>query len=139
MIDEPLQYIESQDVENTTLGNAPTEPHVVPEAELHIHNPPVPKNYHLLPPIETEEPLYEINKIIKGKYDKDGNIKYLVDWKETDRSYEPYDNLNEAAREFVDNNKVPIIGKNPAMELINCVHLTFIRAFPVGMGPLWKI
>ena len=104
-------------MEKITLGNAPTEPPVVPEAELHIHDPPVPRNDHLLPPIETEEPLYEINKIIKGKYDKDGNIKYLVDWKgfgKKDRSYVPYHNLNEAAREFVDNNKVPIIGKNPA-------------------------
>ena len=69
----------------------------------------------LLPPVaEQTEEVYEINKIIKGRYNKEGNVEYLIDWKgfpASARSYEPYENLNEAAKEYVDKTKIEISGK----------------------------
>ena len=71
----------------------------------------------LLPPATEEtEPEYEINKIVKGRYNKEGNVEYLIDWKGfpvSARTYEPYDNLNEAAKEYVDNTEIKITGKRP--------------------------
>ena len=61
-------------------------------------------------------PEYEINKIIKGRYNKEGNVEYLIDWKGypvSARTYEPLENLNETAREFVRTHDIPIQGKKP--------------------------
>ena len=70
--------------------------------------------------IEQEQPQrdvaddeYEINRIVKAKYDKDGTLKYLIDWKgypASARTYEPYENLNDSAKEYVDNNDIPTVG-----------------------------
>ena len=61
--------------------------------------------------VATDE--YEINKIVKAKYDKDGTLKYLIDWKgypSSARTYEPYENLNETAKEYVDTHDIPTSG-----------------------------
>ena len=61
-------------------------------------------------------PEYEINKIIKGRYNKEGNVEYLIDWKGypvSARTYEQLENLNETAREFVHTHDIPIQGKKP--------------------------
>ena len=70
----------------------------------------------LEPPVSTATPTkeFEINKIIKGRYNKTGEIEYLIDWKNyppSHRSFEPYNNLNESAKKFVDSHNIPITGK----------------------------
>ena len=63
---------------------------------------------------QTSPEEFEINKIIKGRYNKDGNIEYLIDWKgypSSARTYEPEENLNEAAREYVKVNEIPMTGR----------------------------
>ena len=63
---------------------------------------------------EENESEYEINQIIKGRYTKDGKIEYLIDWKgypKEARTYEPYDNLNDFAKKYVNEHNVPIVGK----------------------------
>lgn len=63
---------------------------------------------------DTVEPEYEINKIIKGRYNKDGNIEYLIDLKHfpvSARRNESEINLNETAKEFVRTHDIHIIGK----------------------------
>ena len=64
--------------------------------------------------VELEEVEFEINKILKARVDKAGNKTYLIDWKgipASARTYEPYENLNEIAKEYVDKHEVPIEGK----------------------------
>ena len=54
--------------------------------------------------------VFEINDIIAKRYNKDGQLEYLIDWKgfpKAARTYEPYENLNEIAKTFVDNNEIP--------------------------------
>ena len=69
----------------------------------------------LLPPSEeVDDDEYEINKIVKAKVDKDGSERYLIDWKgypASARTYEPYKNFNEAAKEYVDTHDIPTTGK----------------------------
>ena len=63
---------------------------------------------------DERSPEYEINRIIKGRYNKDGDVEYLIDWKgypALARTLEPLENLNEAAKEFVRTNKISIQGK----------------------------
>ena len=86
----------------------------------HSNATPVPRRDSNLPPATKEkeetENIYEINKIMKGRYKRDGTIEYLIDWKNyppCDRTYEPYEHLNESAREYVDKHKIPITGKKP--------------------------
>ena len=65
---------------------------------------------------ELQEDEYEINKIIKGRYTTDGSVEYLIDWKNyppSERTYEPYENLNDAAKAYVDSREIPITGKKP--------------------------
>ena len=71
---------------------------------------------NLKAPVVTE-PEYEINKILKSRYKKDGSgLEYLISWKgfpASENSYEPWSNLNDTARKYVEEHKVPIIGKKP--------------------------
>ena len=56
------------------------------------------------------EPEYEINKIIKGRYNKRGKLEYLIDWKgypASTRTYEPLENLNTTAQEYVKSHDIP--------------------------------
>lgn len=65
---------------------------------------------------EIGEQTYEINEVIQGKYNKKGGKEYLIDWKgytEADRTWEPYRNLNESARNYVDTTDVEFINANP--------------------------
>ena len=65
--------------------------------------------------IEPDE--FEINKIIRGRYNKEGNLEYLIDWKgypSSARTYEPEENLNEAAREYVRTHEIPVSGRKPS-------------------------
>ena len=65
---------------------------------------------------EIADPEYEINKILKARYNKKGEIEYLVHWKgfpPSERSYEPLQNLNDAAREYVKTHKIPTTGQRP--------------------------
>ena len=57
---------------------------------------------------------YEVEKISKVRYNKDGTKAYLIKWKgysDRHNSYEPYENLNESAKEYVDTHKLPVVGK----------------------------
>ena len=57
---------------------------------------------------------FEINKIIKGRYNKAGDIEYLIDWKgypPSARTYEPEENLNEFAKEYVKSHEIPVTGQ----------------------------
>ena len=61
-----------------------------------------------------ETPEYEINKIIRARYNRKGELEYLIDWKgypAAERTYEPLENLNEAAREYVRTNDIPVTGR----------------------------
>ena len=69
---------------------------------------------------QSEDEEYEINKIIKGRYTKNGGIEYLVDWKgfpKEARSYEPFENLNDTAKRYIEENNVPIMGRPPSQPL----------------------
>ena len=60
--------------------------------------------------------VYEINKIIKGRYNKAGKLEYLIDWKgypASARTYEPEENLNDAAKNYVRTHEINIVGKKP--------------------------
>ena len=64
-------------------------------------------------PVELPEE-YEIEKIVRGRYTKNGDIEYLIQWKgygEKDRTFEPMENLNQAAKNYVKTHKIPITGK----------------------------
>ena len=73
----------------------------------------------LLPPLtDSQDDEYEIHKIVKARYDKAGNLHYLIDWKgypASERTYEPFENLNEAAKEYVSSHDIPTIGKQPVV------------------------
>ena len=63
---------------------------------------------------QSEDEEYKINKIIKGRYTKNGVIEYLVDWKgfpKEARSYEPFENLNHRAKRYIEENNIPIMGR----------------------------
>ena len=63
---------------------------------------------------DSSEEEYEINQIIKGRYKKNGEIEYLIDWKgypKEARTYEPYRNLNARAKRYIDEHNIPIVGK----------------------------
>jgi len=65
---------------------------------------------------ERNPPEFPIEKIIKGRYNKDGKLEYLIHWANypaSARSYEPYENLNDEARHIIASSNVPIIGKSP--------------------------
>ena len=59
-----------------------------------------------------KDKIYEVNDIIHYKCNKDGHKEYLVDWKgypATERTYEPYDDLNECLKKYVDENDIPLL------------------------------
>ena len=59
-----------------------------------------------------KEKVYEVNHIIHYMCNKDGHKEYLVDWKgcpATERTHEPYDNLNECLKKYVDENDIPLL------------------------------
>jgi hypothetical protein len=82
------------------------------------------------PPLETEEntvlnidenvkdtivlnqpDVYEVEKIISGRYRKGGSVEYLVHWKGydvKDRTWEPESNLNAAILDYIKTNPVPM-------------------------------
>ena len=78
-------------------------------------------NQNIEAPVETvvksDSPeTYEINKIIHKRYNKKGEAEYLIDWKgytKSDRTYEPRENLNQSAQDYVDSHKIPAINKPP--------------------------
>ena len=76
-----------------------------------------PRRDSLLPPLtEVGEDEYEINKIVKARYNKSGEKEYLIDWKgypASARTYEPYENLNAPAREYVDTHDIMTTGRKP--------------------------
>ena len=60
-----------------------------------------------------EQEEYEIEKIIHGKYKKDGLV-YLVKWKgfsKDHNSYVKFEDMNEFCRKFVDENPIKMIGR----------------------------
>ena len=59
---------------------------------------------------ESQDDEYEINKIVKARYDKAGNLHYLIDWKGYPVSERT---LNEAAKEYVSSHDIPTTGKQP--------------------------
>ena len=76
----------------------------------------------VMPPVDVEGSqkeqqkagIYEVNKIIHKKFMKNGNVKYLIDWKgygEEERTYEPFENLNKCAQEYVKTHDIPAINK----------------------------
>ena len=65
-------------------------------------------------PVVPEEPEYTIDKIIKGRMKPNGIREFLIHWKgypNSERTWEPYENLNEAAKQYVDAHKIPFVGK----------------------------
>ena len=100
---EPLP----QNVQDTTkhlLENTNTDP---PSTKINT------RRESLLPPTN-EEPVFLIDKIIRGRYKSDGSKEYLVHWKgypKSGRTWEPYDNLNDFARTYVNTHKIPFTGK----------------------------
>ena len=62
---------------------------------------------------EEDKTYWQIEKLIKGRYRR-GNLEYLAKWKNCtakDNSWVPYENLNSAARQYLQENNVPITGK----------------------------
>ncbi len=73
---------------------------------------------------ETEQ-VFEIDKVICGKYTKDGQILYKIRWKNYGAkfdTYEPYANLNEEAKEYIQSQKFRIYGKKPTADTHNKAH-----------------
>jgi transposase InsO family protein len=55
--------------------------------------------------------VYEVEKIISGRYRKGGSVEYLVHWKGydvKDRTWEPESNLNAAILDYIKTNPVPM-------------------------------
>ena len=105
---EPTEATHTTDstTESTQHQQSTELPYVLPFADSQEDEPPSP---------DAQE--YEINKVIKARYNKEGNIEYLIDWKgypASERSYEPYENLNNFAREYIRKTKIPITGKKPS-------------------------
>jgi hypothetical protein len=77
-------------------------------------------NDHIVQPIETiatdnialnQPDVYEVEKIISGRYRKGGSVEYLVHWKGydvKDRTWEPESNLNKVILDFIKKNPVPM-------------------------------
>ena len=112
---EPLLDLLSQTIVKDKIGNHEVSDEAIPSHDSEQKST-VNRRVSLQPPARTEEnpPKFDINKILKGRYNKSGQIEYLIDWKNyppSHRSYEPYDNLNESAKKFVDTHKIPITGK----------------------------
>ena len=64
-------------------------------------------------PNPSDDNEYIIRKIIKGRYKK-GRAEYLIAWdKSKVRTWEPYENLNQAARDFVDKYPMKMTGRPP--------------------------
>ena len=78
-----------------------------------------PRKEALLPPVvdENQDDVFVVNKIIKARYNKEGNKEFLIDWKgypASERTYEPLENLNDAAKEYVETHNIPVVGKRPS-------------------------
>ena len=67
-------------------------------------------------PEEDLEEQYEVSRIIKGRYSKSGEPEYLIEWanypKES-RSYEPWSNLSETVKQYIETHDIPMVGKPP--------------------------
>ena len=66
----------------------------------------------------SNEPEYTIRKIIRGRYRK-GKPEYLIHWKGytvRDRTWEPLENLNQTARDYVAKHPVKMTGTPPASQ-----------------------
>lgn len=117
LMKESTNKVPAEPVQSSQQSQTPLQTPEVKE-ETPQGSPTAPeRRASLLPPVEKPlETVYEINKIIKSRYNKEGNLEYLIDWKgfpASARSYEPYENLNEAAKEYVDKTKIEITGKKP--------------------------
>ena len=94
---EPLQVL-AKDNDNRDDVELPDPPVLRTEEESRLH---------------ATEPEYEINKIIKSRYNKREKLEYLLDWKgypASSRTYEPLENLNTTAQEYVKSHDIPITG-----------------------------
>jgi hypothetical protein len=56
--------------------------------------------------------VFEVEKVIKGRYRKNGSVEYLIHWKgysEKDRTWEPVGNLNQAILDSIKKTSVPML------------------------------
>ena len=100
-----LDKLSKDTVATTDSANEP--PVVLPERREALQPPKASD-------IQPDE--FEIKKIIKGRYTKDGSVEYLIDWKNyppSGRTYEPLHHLNDAAKTYLETHKIPITGKKP--------------------------
>ena len=106
-----------------TLSRTSTVPQVQtvlenhsPMVDIDLPDPEVPRPENKN--IETlSETQYEINKLLRARYNKDGKLEYLIDWKgypASARTYEPLENLNQAATQYIRTHKIPITGHKRA-------------------------
>ena len=98
----------------------PAQPPIQPETQPSYELQPPPQHEEVTPlepqnEKSSSEPdkggFYDIKDIIHKRYNKDGKLEYLIDWKgypKSARSYEPYDNLSTVAKEWVNNNEVKL-------------------------------
>ena len=62
------------------------------------------------------EPEYTIRKIVRGRY-RNGRPEYLIHWQvysTRDRTWEPFENLNAPAHDYVTKHPIKMTGQPPA-------------------------
>lgn len=121
---DQLQVLKVHQAQSSPLQSV-SNPAIVPQQsvstlprDIEIHDPPVERTDNIEPTTE-QEPEYEINKILRARYNKSGDLEYLIDWKnfgKEARTYEPFENLNETAQEYVKTHKIPVVNKSPVLK-----------------------
>ena len=107
---DQVAFLEPTPLSTVAQFPLPREDQSTSQTDLELPDPPVPRpsvNKNVSP---SE---FEINKILRARYDKDGKLEYLIDWKgypASERTYELLENLNETARQYVQTHKIPITG-----------------------------
>jgi hypothetical protein len=111
IIPEDQPVIVRNEVQQNNEDNSNTS--IVQQSNEDILDPNVQLNDNEATDISLNEPdVFEVEKVIKGRYRKNGSIEYLVHWKgysEKDRTWEPVDNLNQAILDYIRKNPVPML------------------------------
>ena len=63
---------------------------------------------------QNTDEIFEVEKVLRGRYRPDGSIQYLIKWKDfphSQNTWEPVSNLNDATMQYIRENKIKVTGK----------------------------